>query len=224
MPSETQLEVLPGTEAPPRPRASAATAIIAFLASFATLITLGLWAYGAVFTVIPGLDLQRGAFWGVDPKPQAPLPRLARRVVFVFFDGLSDERTAVMRELEELGQRGVRTTSRAFFPSYTQPMTATLLTGVEPRYSGIRTNRWEEPAPVDTLPARVTGAGLRAALVGTGNLALARLTTAWTDVRFLPQFGAAEFDRWSASTIAEGSELTMVYFNAVDVAGHAFGA
>ena len=48
--------------------------------------------------------------------------------------------------------------AQAPFPTLSRPNYATILTGVEPRWSGVRTNDWERSVRLDSLPARARAA------------------------------------------------------------------
>jgi hypothetical protein len=99
---------------------------------------------------------------GEPPRLADPhTPRLARRVVLVVLDGLRADESH-LPFLDELRARGASTTARTAYPSISRPNYATILTGVPPRDSGIRTNTVHAPTGVDTVMARVRAAGLRA--------------------------------------------------------------
>jgi hypothetical protein len=88
-------------------------------------------------------------------------PRLSRRVILVVIDGLG-EAESHLPFLDELRARGATMTARTSYPSISRPNYVTILTGVPPRDSGIRTNSVREPPRVDTIMDRVHAAHLRA--------------------------------------------------------------
>ena len=89
-------------------------------------------------------------------------PRLARRVVLVIIDGLGADE-AQLPFLDELGHRGVAATASVPYPTISRPNYVTILTGVPPRDSGVRTNRVRAPVALDSLMDRVRAAGLHVA-------------------------------------------------------------
>jgi hypothetical protein len=64
--------------------------------------------------------------------------------------------------LDELRARGAGMSAQTSYPSISRPNYVTILTGVPPRDSGIRTNAVRAPTGVDAIMDRVHAAGLRA--------------------------------------------------------------
>ncbi|MCW5806957.1 MAG: alkaline phosphatase family protein, partial [Deltaproteobacteria bacterium] len=93
-------------------------------------------------------------------------PALSRRVIVVILDGLGAGE-AKLPFLDELRARGVAAVARVPYPTLSRPNYVTILTGVPPRDSGVRTNRVPRPVTVDTLMDRVQGAGKRTASAST---------------------------------------------------------
>ena len=210
-------------EAPERPPGRPLTAVATSVAALLGLAALGLWAGDAAFSLLPGLDLPGSGLAKLHPPPASPTRRLSQRVVFIIIDGLGSARTGNMPTLNGLGARGVHMTSRPFYPSYTYPMLTTMLSGVEPRYTGVRTNRHLRALGLDTLAARVRAAGLRTALVGSDSFPARVDPESWDDVRVLP-FDLDHYDRWVPPTLKLDAPLTLVYYSQVDVQGHMHGS
>ncbi len=89
-------------------------------------------------------------------------PRLARPVLLVVIDGLGADE-AQLPYLDELRRRGIAATARVPYPTISRPNYVTILTGVPPRDSGVRTNRVRAPVALDTVMDRARAAGLRVA-------------------------------------------------------------
>ena len=82
-------------------------------------------------------------------------------MLLVVIDGLG-ARESQLPFLDDLRARGASTTARTSYPSISRPNYVTILTGVPPRDSGVRTNSVHEPPGVDTIMDRAHAAGLRA--------------------------------------------------------------
>src|SRR5262245_42349838 len=91
-------------------------------------------------------------------------PRLARRVVLVIIDGLRYDRSYGLPYLERLRRAGVDALARSHYPTWSRPNYVTILTGVPPQASGVRTNRHSTPVVLDSLMDRVRAAGLESAV------------------------------------------------------------
>ncbi len=83
-------------------------------------------------------------------------------MVLVIIDGLGADE-ARLPYLDELRARGVAAIARVSYPSISRPSYVTILTGVPPRDSGVRTNRVHAPVAVDSMMDRAQAAGLRVA-------------------------------------------------------------
>src|SRR5262245_11930057 len=91
--------------------------------------------------------------------------RVARRVVLVVLDGLRADTSRGLPALEALRARGASAVAHTHFPSISAPNYVSMLTGVEPRHSGVRTNDYAGPVGLDSLFSRARAAGLRASYV-----------------------------------------------------------
>ena len=100
---------------------------------------------------------------GESPHVDDPhTPRLTRRVLLVVIDGLGAGESQ-LPFLDELRARGASTVARTSYPSISRPNYVTILSGVPPRDSGVRTNMVRAPTGVDTIMERAHAAGLRVA-------------------------------------------------------------
>src|SRR5256885_45861 len=149
-----------------RPRDTAPTRQV--VAAALTLFVLG--AVGAVQAGLAGasfmFDLEQvePALALVPPAtPNPHTPRLARRVFLVVIDGLRLDRSYELPFLDELRRRGVDAEAASHYPTWSRPNYVSILTGVPPRASGVRTNHHNTPVQLDTLMDRARAAGLRVA-------------------------------------------------------------
>lgn len=92
-----------------------------------------------------------------------PPPRMSRRVFLVIVDGLRLDRSYQLPFLDELRRRGVDTEAVSHYPSWSRPNYVSILTGVPPIASGVRTNHHSQPVQLDSLMDRARAAGLRVA-------------------------------------------------------------
>ncbi|MGN6106704.1 MAG: alkaline phosphatase family protein [Kofleriaceae bacterium] len=93
----------------------------------------------------------------------APTPRLARRVYLVIVDGLRLDRSYELPYFDELRRRGADTEASSHYPTWSVPNYVSILAGVPPSASGVRTNYHTTPVTLDTLMDRARAAGLRVA-------------------------------------------------------------
>jgi hypothetical protein len=92
-----------------------------------------------------------------------PPPRLARRVIVVIVDGLRLDASYGLPYLDELRRRGVDSHAVTHYPTYSRPNYVTILTGVPPVASGVRTNLYGGTVELDSLMDRAHDAGLTSA-------------------------------------------------------------
>ena len=90
-------------------------------------------------------------------------PRLARRVFLVIVDGLRLDKSYELPFLDELRRRGVDAEAQSHYPSWSRPNYVSILTGVPPSASGVRTNHHATPVQLDSLMDRAHAAGLASA-------------------------------------------------------------
>jgi len=95
--------------------------------------------------------------------PDPNTPRLARRVFLVVIDGLGLDRSFQLPFLDELRRRGVDSEASSHYPTWSRPNYVSILTGVPPRASGVRTNHHATPVQLDSLMDRARAGGLQVA-------------------------------------------------------------
>lgn len=186
----------------------------------------------------------------IDP---APTPRMARRVYLAIVDGLSANRSYELPYLDELRRRGVDLEVTSHYPTWSRPNYVSILTGVPPSASGVRTNHHSTPVLLDSLMDRARAAGLRVAtatdydvlprlfLRRRGELAREPIELAEDDpsipaiadpdADLVSPFDDARYAPWpggfaeaGAALAAGDAELVVLLVGAVDLAGHQHGA
>jgi hypothetical protein len=148
----------PGSTAPTRQVVAAAV----------VLLTLG--GLGAVKAGMAGgsftLDLEQAQPALARTPPVVPdphTPRLARRVFVVIVDGLRLDKSYELPFLDELRRRGIDAEATSHYPTWSRPNYVSILAGVPPEASGVRTNHHATPVELDTLMDRAKAAGMRVA-------------------------------------------------------------
>lgn len=175
------------------------------------------------YRFLPSLDVAGGVFADVPPVEGPPSRRLARRVVVVLIDGLRLDMSYGRPFLDGMRARGVDGVARTHYPTMSRPNHVSIVTGVEPRWSGVRTNRFRSRVPLDSIMARAKAAGLRATFLSDGADGVLEM--------FTPTFHEANYasyegimDRSAALALDRGDELLLLWYSSVDDAGHAKGA
>jgi Type I phosphodiesterase / nucleotide pyrophosphatase len=137
----------------------------------ATAILLAaLGAVGAVKAGLAGADFMYDLEQVQSPLartapvlPDPHTPRYARRVFLVIIDGLRLDKSYELPFLDELRRRGVDTEAQSHYPTWSRPNYVSILTGVPPVASGVRTNHHSTPVELDSLMDRARAAGLKVA-------------------------------------------------------------
>lgn len=147
----------------------------------AALVLLALGAVGAVQAGLAGgrfmfdLEQDHPALSNAAPVlPDPHTPRLARRVYVVIIDGLRLDKSYELPFLDELRRKGVDTEAMTHYPTWSRPNYVSILTGVPPSASGVRTNHHSTPVALDSLMDRAHDIGLHTAM-GTDYDVLPRL-------------------------------------------------
>ena len=148
------------------PKATAPTRQV--VAAAIALVILG--GVGAVKAGLAGADFTfdleqtRPALASSTPAlPDPHTPRLARRVFLVIVDGLRLDKSYELPFLDELRRRGVDGEAQSHYPTWSRPNYVSILTGVPPSASGVRTNHHTTPVQLDSLMDRAKAAGLHVA-------------------------------------------------------------
>ena len=154
----------PITRHEPKPTAPTRQVVAAAIA----LVILG--GVGAVKAGLAGADFTFDLEQARPPLattapalPDPHTPRLARRVFLVIVDGLRLDKSYELPFLDELRRRGVDTEAQSHYPTWSRPNYVSILTGVPPSASGVRTNHHSTPVELDSLMDRAKAAGLHVA-------------------------------------------------------------
>jgi hypothetical protein len=175
----------------------------------------------------------RSPYLAADLPAPPSTPPLTERVVLVVIDGLrQDTAAAAMPTLNRLAARGARYIVRTGEPSLSYPGWTVIGSGAWQGLSGVTTNWFQGPVPVDSIFREAHGAGLR--VVGAGTGGWKELFGPWFDrleVPDVPLDRPEEVDRLDEALLARGldllrdpqARLVLIYFAGPDEYGHAFG-
>ena len=154
------------------------------------------------------------------PPPEPGHPAVSRRVVLVVVDGLADWASAHLPALGRLRAMGAHAVARSHRPSLSRPNYVSILSGVPPIHSGVRTNAYHRRVGLDSLARRAAAAGMPAAFVTDSASSVATL--------FNGDFAEVAYATWEgglreATRLALGREYRLVVLlpGAVDECGHA---
>lgn len=223
----------------------------------ASLVLLTLGGIGAVNAALSGasfmqdLELVQPPLAKVAPVIEdAGTPRLARRVYLVIIDGLSANRSYELTFLDSLRRAGLDLEAQSHYPTWSRPNYVSILAGVPPPASGVRTNHHSTPVTLDTLMDRAHAAGLRTA-VDTDYAVLPQLflrprapedlaeldidtmiEPASPDSTLVSPFDDSRYVPWPGGFTSAGNavvsggtaDLVVLLVSSVDIAGHAHGA
>lgn len=200
-------------------------------------MALQLGRAGARF--MPRLNDSHPALAKVEPEPgHMQRPALARRVVLVIMDGLRLRESIGLPYLDKLRSAGIEAIARSHYPTFSRPNYVSIVTGVPPRQSGVRTNNYDAPVNLDSLMDRAHAAGLRAGFVSNYSPALPRMFTrpatdderAETALRYVSDFDDSHYVQWPGGFVnaahlllAQGYPLVIMHLGEPDIAGHRYG-
>lgn len=166
---------------------------------------------------------------------RATRPRLARRVFVVILDGLRVRESIGLSYLDELRRRGIEATASSHYPSFSRPNYVSIVTGVPPMWSGVRSNQYDDPVALDSIMDRARDAGLESGFVSNYSPGLPRMFTrqiaeAPASVRYVSDFDDMHYVAWpggfvlaSQLLIERRYPLVVMHLGEVDQAGHEFG-
>lgn len=196
-----------------------ARAALVYAAAFVLLAAAAWPALHLLFGTYDGepdglADLRRAA--DVEVRTEAP----RRRAVVVLVDGLRFDEAEAMPAVGALSRRGAFGSVLHTTPTRSRPGYHVLFTGVPPDGSGVRSNRYEGPARLDSLADRVRAAGGTCAWVGEDLDWLAELFAAEGET---VEAGPDALGAPLARVLGEGATLTVVHVLAVDETAHEGG-
>jgi len=151
-------------EAAAKPSAPTARVVAAAVALLLLGSIGGIQAGRAGASFMRDLEIKQPALADITPWTDDPqTPRLARRVFLVIVDGLRSDHSYQLPFLDDLRRRGLDLEAQSHYPSWSRPNYVSILTGVPPIASGVRTNFHYTPVLLDSLMDRARAAGLRVA-------------------------------------------------------------
>lgn len=169
------------------------------------------------------------------PRPDTPAPAseatatpAATRVVLVICDGLTLEASRNMNRLELLRQHGTDMVAITPQPSLSYPTWTTILSGAPPDISGVTTNWFEGPVPVETLLDSALSRNRRIAVSAPRDFAtlyLSESTAATYFDEWQNEYMSARYVDEALKLAADYSpDLLLVHLPDADEAGHDHGA
>ncbi|GIW70746.1 MAG: hypothetical protein KatS3mg102_0288 [Planctomycetota bacterium] len=148
-------------------------------------------------------------------RPPA-LPALSRGVTLVIADGMRLDLSRALPAWQALRAEGADVLTRALFPTFTRNGTATLLTGVGPRWHGFLSNFNHRQSPVPSIFDLARRAGVHTRLLSQVATVLPK--------QFPHAFAEIAPLRLEAVASGPRPHLTLVYFKEPDLTAHRHGA
>jgi hypothetical protein len=138
------------------------------------ILILSLMGWGSVRLALfswNSVVAYRSPYLAADLPAPPSTPPLTERVVLVVIDGLRrDTAAAAMPTLNRLAAQGARYIVRTGEPSLSYPGWTVIGSGAWQGLSGVTTNWFQGPVPVDSIFREAHGAGLRVVGAGTGGM------------------------------------------------------
>jgi hypothetical protein len=187
------------------------------------VIALGVFAGLEAIGFMPSLNVYDPPLAEAGVAPAQTSRRLTRRVVLVIVDGLRLDASRTMRSLAALGEAGIYAEATSHYPSLSRPNYVSIVAGVPPQWSGVRSNDYFQPVPLDSAPQRAKAAGFGVTFLSQTASGPRTMFGPYLDhAPILPVDTALEAELVAA--LAGPHELVAVLIGAVDRAGHAHGA
>jgi hypothetical protein len=148
----------------------------------ACVLVLGVAVAWAAESYESDLNVARPAVLAVT-APAPPRPRAgARRLVWVFADGLRLDESRRMPVVNRLRAEGLDVAARAEFPTYSGPNFIAQASGLEPAVSGALSNGYPGELELDSIFRRARLAGYRTTIVTTDDDdSLSEVYKSWVD-------------------------------------------
>ncbi|MBA3397483.1 MAG: alkaline phosphatase family protein [Deltaproteobacteria bacterium] len=183
---------------------------------------LGLYAAREATSFIPSLNLARPPLADAEIGVSSPSRRLTGRVVLIIVDGLRLDASRTMSTLNQLRAVGVDAEASSHYPSMSRPNYVSIVAGVPPQWSGVRSNDYDLPVPLDSAPKRAKQAGLGVSFVS--QIATGPRVMFGAHVDHSPVVPReADLETAILTSLDGPDDLVAVLIGAVDIAGHAHG-
>lgn len=174
------------------------------------------------------------------PSPFAPssLPEvtpttpISERVIVMISDGLRADLAGELPNISSLAKRSDASfhVAQTAMPSLSEPGWTAILSGAEPRISGVRTNAYSgSPVPVETLFQTAARAGVPTAVAGAANEWEELFRGQPDEVHVAPfpygkgSSGDSESDPLVMRVLESPARLMVLYYPAVDDSSHYHG-
>ena len=209
-----------------------AAAILVVLSGYMT-IRLGM--AGARF--MPTLNITDPALARSNPILNEPPARLSRQVVIAVVDGLRLRDSYGLPFLDSLRRIGVDASASSHYPTFSRPNYVSIVTGVPPRWSGVRTNQYNAQTLIDSLMDRALAADLSAGYASNYSPGLPIMFTravagaSAPGPLYVSAFDEMHYVQWPGGfvnatrhLVHQRHPLVVLIHGAVDDTGHEFGA
>ena len=183
------------------------------------LVALALVALRGAVLALANLQLPAPVAPVADAVGASPAP--PARVMVVVIDGLRADVAAELPFVRELGERGARAELTSEVPVFSSAQYVSMLTGVPPRDSGVRTNVGLQRTPLDNVARRLRAAGRRGVEIGDQ---VDWWRTLFGDDIATTRVTAPDALPVEAIALMPGADLLLVHLCDVDRAGHDAGA
>lgn len=185
--------------------------------------TSAMYAARSAIDFLPRLNVKVAPLAQVPAMTQSAGPALSQQVILVIADGTTLEQSLRMPFFNELRARGSFGSASSHAPTISRPNYVSIVTGVYPAASGVRTNDFEWPVKLDSIMARVKAAGMRAAFVSDNSRGFPTMFSAtMEDMVYAPWP-----DGWIKAArlqLDRDYPFLILLLGAIDNAGHAEGA
>jgi len=188
---------------------------------------------------MPSLNIERPVLSQEPPVIASAPPRLTRRVVIVILDGLRHSDSYGLPYLDSLRRQGTDASATSHYPTFSRPNYVTIVTGVPPQWSGVRTNQYNAPSFIDSIMDRTAAGGLTSGYVSNNSPALPVMFTrpaadqesksrrpgfesAFDDMHYVQWPGG--FVNASRLLVRSDHALLVMLHGATDEIGHEYGA
>jgi hypothetical protein len=186
-------------------------------------LALGIYSATQAMSFLSALDVRDPPLAAAETAPSGTSRRLTERVVLIIVDGLRVDASRTMQSLAGLRAAGIDAEAESHYPSLSRPNYVSILAGVPPQWSGVRSNEYDQPVPLDSAPKRAKAAGLGVSFISQVASGPRVMFGAHVDhAPIAPR--APDLEAASLASLYGTDELVAVLIGAVDDAGHAHGA
>jgi hypothetical protein len=185
--------------------------------------TFAVYAGRAGLAFLPHLNLKSPLLAQAPPKLGARGAPLARRVILIVVDGLSERSSYNLPLLDDLRSAGVHAIATAHTPTISMPNYVAMVTGVDPAASGVRNNFYPWPVHLDSIMVRLAAQGRGSVFVSDSSTGFphmfSHVTTESTNAPWPGGFVQA-----CQLAMTRDFGLVILLPGAVDAVGHLHGA